>query len=256
MSPRISLFFLTSIIITTYTQVVPTITTSSPLVGSTSNYTISLTNQTDITRVDFTFATWTDSNPQPYSSSSQLLFSDLIITPVLFPSQMICNLGKTINASTFQFTLTNIRNPASTKPYPISVMIYNSNGATTTYSGSLTVTTINNNTFPYIGYDTTIAVTSNNVELYLSPLYALQMSNNTFLEITYDQSLVPITVGTNSIYTLLTSTAGRVVLGEFSSSSVSLLRVANVTIANPQAGITFTVNCRFYLLDAGVQYDM
>lgn len=160
----------------------PTVTlaSSSALVGQTSNYTFTVSNFTDLTRVDFTFTEWTTTSTNPFSSSSRLLVSGLTITPTTFPLSLICTLPNTIALSSLQLVLTNIRNPSSTKPYPVTIILYHSSGTSTTLTQNLTISSIANTSFPLIGYSLNIGVTSTAAELYLSPQYALHM-RNTFL---------------------------------------------------------------------------
>ena len=46
-----------------------TVASSQPEVGSTSTYTFAISNQPDLTRVEFSFTNWTDTNTDPFSSS-------------------------------------------------------------------------------------------------------------------------------------------------------------------------------------------
>ena len=147
-----------------------------------------------------------------------------------------------------------MNNPSSTKPYPITITIYSSTSSSASYSGSLSVTVIANSTFPLIGYSTDIGVTSN-VEFYLTPNYALKL-DGAYLETTFDSALIGISFGNSSIYTVSSSGVGSAVFGGFLSASINSLRITNVTMINPEAALSFTINCRFYLLEAGVQYDV
>jgi hypothetical protein len=160
-----------------------TVTSSSAYVGASANYTLSVTNQTTVSRVDFSFSNWTSTSTDPFSTSTMLSFASLSVSPIFIPLMLVCNLGTTITMSTFQFTLTNMRNPSSTKPYPIGITIYNGSGSVT-YNGSLTLSSIANTSFPMVGYSSLLGASNSNVELYLTPSIALQMSS-TFVEITY-----------------------------------------------------------------------
>ena len=68
--------------------------------------------------------------------------------------------------------------------------------------------------------------------------------------------MISMSLGSSSIYTIVSTGVGSFLLGSFSGSSLSLLRVTSVSITNPEASITTTINCRFYLLEAGVQYNI
>lgn len=154
-----------------------------------------------------------------------------------------------MTATTFQFTLTNMRNPSSTKPYPITITIYPTSGSTSTsYSASLALAQITNSSFSLSSYMQTVGATSSNIEMYLSPQYALQLSN-TYLKITYDSSLISISFGASTKYSIVSSSAGSVILGSFSLAS-TLLPLTNVSITNPQAAITYTIQCLFYLANS------
>ena len=65
-----------------------------------------------------------------------------------------------------------------------------------------------------------------------------------------------MSLGSSSIYSIISTGVGSFILGSFSGSSLSLLRVTSVSITNPEASITTTINCRFYLLEGGVQYNI
>ena len=119
----------------------------------------------------------------------------------------------------------------------------------------MTLSSVSNTSFPLVGYSTDIGATSTGASLYLSPQYALRLSN-TYLQVTYDPTLITLTFGTGSSYTTLASTAGSLTLYQFSTTSLSLLIVDNITAINPRAALTYTINCRFYVLEGGVQYGV
>ena len=140
----------------------PTITVSSSatLTGQTASYIFSVSNLTDLTRVDFGFTTWTSTNNDPFSSGTQLLVSDLTVTPTFIPLTLICILPNTLAFSSLQLTLSNMRNPSSSKPYPITITLYHSSGSSSSVTKNLTITQISNSSFPMIGYSTSIGSTS------------------------------------------------------------------------------------------------
>ena len=162
-TPRIAYlnFLLLLFIVTTLNQT-PTITVSSSatLTGQTTSYIFSVSNLTDLTRVDFGFTTWTSTNNDPFSSGTQLLVSDLTVTPTFLPLTLICFLPNTLAFSSIQLTLTNMRNPSSTKAYPITITLYHSSGSSSSITKNLTITQISNSSFPMIGYSTGIGSTS------------------------------------------------------------------------------------------------
>ena len=223
------------------------VSSSSSLTGQTTNYTFAVSNLTDLTRVDFGFSSWTLTNKDPFSSGTLLLVSDLTITPTLLPLTLIGFMPSTLAFSSLQLTLTNMRNPSSTKPYPITITLYHSSGSSSSVTVDLTISSISNSSFPMVGYSISIGSTSNSAELYLSPQYALHMTN-TFLEITYDSTMITMSLGSSSTYTIISTSTNTFLLGSFSSSSLSLLRVTSVSISNPEAAISTIINCRFYLL--------
>ena len=63
-------------------------------------------------------------------------------------------------------------------------------------------------------------------------------------------------LGASSTYTIISTATNTFLIGSFSTTSLNLLRVTSVSITNPEAAITTIINCRFYLLAAGVQYDI
>jgi hypothetical protein len=140
-----------------------------------------------------------------------------------------------------------MQNPSSTKPYLFNITL-NNGSATATYQGNLTCSNISNSTFGTIGYSSAVGATSSVVQLYLTPSYAL-MLNNSNLKITYDNVAFTISLATSSYYTTISGTAGALVIGKFQVQSYGLLEV-QVSISNPQAALTSTINCLFYLNDS------
>jgi hypothetical protein len=51
---------------------ISSISSSSPLVGVLASYSIIITNQTNLTRLDFSFTNWTNTNNDPFSSTTIL----------------------------------------------------------------------------------------------------------------------------------------------------------------------------------------
>lgn len=231
------------------------ITSSSPLAAATANYTIalSLTAQASIRQVDFAFEPWTDSSIAPFRSNTQLVYSGSTIQPSYFPQRLICSLTP-VAASSFSFTLTNMYNPASTRPYQVTVTLTTTTGSTSSYTGSLTVTQVANTTFPIAGYSLNVGATSTAASLFLAPQNA-QKFNNYFLRITYDSSLISLSLGTSTLYSIVSSSVGTIVLGSFTSTP-NLLIIDKVTIVNPRAAITSTINCLFYIVSSSISYNV
>lgn len=145
-------------------------------------------------------------------------------------------------------------NPASTRPYQITVTLTSTTGTTSSYTGSLTVTQVSNTSFPIAGYSLNVGATSSAASLFLTPQNA-QKFNSYFLRITYDSSLISLSLGTSTLYSVVSSSAGTIVLGSFTSTS-NLLIIEKVTIINPRAAITFTINCLFYIVSSSVSYSI
>lgn len=78
-----------------------TVTSSSNIVGQPANYTITVTNQTEVSKVEFTFSNWTNSSTDPFSGTTQLSFSGSTFIPIIIPHKLVCSLGTTVTASTF-----------------------------------------------------------------------------------------------------------------------------------------------------------
>lgn len=90
--------------------------------------------------------------------------------------------------------------------------------------------------------------------MYLAPQYA-QKFNNYFLRITYDSTLISLSIPTSSQYSIVSSSTGSFVLGSFFSSS-NLLIIDKVTLVNPQAAVTSTINCLFYVISNSTNYNV
>ena len=159
---------------------ISSISSSSPLVGVLANYSIVLTSQTNLTRLDFYFTDWTATSMDPFSSSTTLRLTTgtttLNVTPAFVPLTLVCSLGQTVAGTTFTAVLSNMRNPSSTKPYSIVVRAYSTSTATN-YTANLTLSSLSNTSFPLVAYSTDIGSTSTGVSLYLSPQYALRLSS-------------------------------------------------------------------------------
>ena len=254
---RMLLLFIAMLIMPNYCSV-SSVTSSSPFVGVVANYSIVLSNQTNLTRLDFYFSNWTTNNPDPFSSRTILQLTTgtttLNVTPSFVPLTLACSLGQTVTGSSFTLVLTNMRNPSSTKPYNFVIRAYSTAGGTN-YTASMTLSSVSNTSFPMVGYSTDIGRTSTGVSFYLSPQYALILSSP-YLQITYDSSLITLSFGTGSSYSILSSSAGSLTIYQFTTTSLSQLIVDNVTAVNPQAAISYTINCRFYVIEGGVQYDV
>lgn len=228
------------------------VTSTSAFVGDSANYTVTLINQTQVKQVTVTFSNWTNSSNNPFSTSSQMIVGSTTYTQVGYPNSMVFTLPSSVVGSTFKFTLTNMQNPSSTKPYIFNITI-NNGSSDASYQANLTCTSINNNSFATIGYSNTVGSTSNNLQLYLIPYYAL-MLNSSVLKITYDNTVLSLTVVSSSSYSIFSTVAGTVVLNKFQVQSINQLSVV-VNIINPQASLTTTINCLFYLNDSGT-YDI
>jgi hypothetical protein len=147
--------------------------------------------------------------------------------------------------SNFSFILTNMRNPSSTKPYLITLNINNGTNSNV-FTANLTRTSISSYSLSTINYSLSAGTTSNNAELYLTPLYGL-LQNGSFMSITYNSNMISLSPSGSSTYTVVSNTIGRVVIGSFSTPSSNILQVVGLTIINPQASTTHTLVCLFYL---------
>ena len=222
-----------------------TIDSTSLFVGDNCNYTITLTNQTSIASLTFNFNNWTNVSTDPYSTSTRLVYSSTTVAPVSFPGVLKFNPSTAWTGTNFSFVLTFIRNPSSTKPYTISLTVDNGT-ASNSFSANLTRINISNNTFATLNYTTTVGSTSSNSEFYITPSYSL-MQNSSFMRISYDSSIIALSPSGSSSYTLISNTSGTVTLGSFRTQSYNLLQVVGLAITNPQAAVTFTITCLFYL---------
>ncbi len=54
---------------------------------------------------------------------------------------------------------------------------------------------------------------------------------------------------------MISQSSGTIIVGSFSTSS-SLLSIGNVTIVNPQAAVTYTINCLFYITSGAQNYSI
>ena len=230
-----------------------TVVSTSVVVGDSVNYTVTLLNQTQVTQVTVTFTNWTNSSTNPFSANTQMVVGSTAYTPFAIPNQMQFSLPTAVVGSTFKFTLTNMMNPSSLKPYIFNISI--SNGTVqTAYTANLTCTSILNNSFPTIGYSPSVGAVSNNIQLYLNPYYAL-MLNSSVLKLTYDSTVLTLAVVASSAYNIFSSVAGTVVLNKFQTQSLNQISVlANIT--NPQAALSTTLNCLFYLNDSSGTYNI
>jgi len=128
-----------------------TIDSTSLYVGDYCNYTITLTNQTSIASLTFNFNNWTNASTDPFSTSSRLVYSSTTLTPVSFPGVLKFTPSTAWTGTNFSFSLTNMRNPSSTKPYVINLTIDNGTNSNI-FTSNLTRVNISNNTFAPINY--------------------------------------------------------------------------------------------------------
>ena len=232
-----------------------TIDSTSLTVGVDCNYTITLINQTSISSLTFSFTNWTNVTTDPfYLSRTQLVYSSTTVTPVGVPGILKFTPSAAWVGTNFTFTLTNMRNPSSTKPYLITLTI--DNGSTTNVlTANLTRTIVSNYSFSTINYSSAAGATSSSAELYITPQYSL-LQNGSVMSITYNSIVISLSASGSSSYTVVSTTTGKVVIGNFSTQSYNLLQVAGLTITNPQAVTTHTIVCLFYLNESGTIYNI
>jgi hypothetical protein len=76
------------------------------------------------------------------------------------------------------------------------------------------------------------------------------------MSITYNNNVISLSASGSSSYTVVSTSIGRIVIGNFSTQSYNLLQVAGLTITNPQAVTTHTIVCVFYLNESGTIYNI
>ena len=180
------------------------VATTSAVVGATVNYTFTIGGASSATHVEFTFQDWSANNLRPYQSSTLCFEFDLQISPIFIPpNSMRCDL--TTGSSDLTITRTNMLNPSSTKPYPLTVTLHNSS-TSTVLTQSLTATQLQDFTFIASNYDRSAAAVSSSVSFSLTnPIY---MSFSTVLSLRYDSNIISLTIPSTADYTLLSNTNG------------------------------------------------
>ena len=232
-----------------------TVDSTSPNVGVDCNYTITLTNQTSISSLTFSFTNWTTSITDPfYLSRTQLVYTSTTLSPVGVPGILKFTPTTAWIGSNFSFVLTNMRNPSSTKPYLITLTVDNGT-STNILTANLTRTSISTYSLSAINYTLSAGATSNNAELYLTPLYGL-LQNGSYMSLTYNSNIISLSPSGSSTYTVVSNTTGRVVLGNFATPSSNILQVVGLTITNPQAVTSHAIVCLFYLNESGTIYNI
>ena len=108
-----------------------TVTSASPVVGISTNYTLTITNHSKPVTIRIQFSPWAPWQPQPYASNYQFYlnsgsFSNVLLTcRPRFGNALIECTSPTPNTQlgpTVELRITNINNPSSTKPYPITII--------------------------------------------------------------------------------------------------------------------------------------
>jgi len=76
------------------------------------------------------------------------------------------------------------------------------------------------------------------------------------MKITYDNTIITLSASGSSTYTIVSNASGIIVLGSFKTQSYNLLQVFGLSVTNPQAAVTYTINCLFYLNESGTIYNI
>lgn len=136
------------------------IDSTSPNVGVDCNYTITLTNQTSISSLTFSFTNWTNATTDPfYLSRTQLVYTSTTLSPVGVPGILKFTPTSAWVGSNFTFTLTNMRNPSSSKPYLITLTVDNGTSSNV-FTANLTRTGISSSSLATINYSLAVGATS------------------------------------------------------------------------------------------------
>lgn len=134
-----------------------------------------MSNHSNPSSVTIVFSDWSPSRSKPYVTTPKgYLASGTELTCItqLAGTALRCTLTSGLS-STVNLTLTNLYNPSSTKPYPMSIFVGGEN-----ISASLTVSQVQTNDLIPSGFNSSVGATSNTV-IYFTPDY--YFSTQTFL---------------------------------------------------------------------------
>ena len=139
-----------------------TISSGSSYVGELTNYTIAMSDHSNPASLSISFSQWSPNQAKPYLSTYKCFlnsgsYSNLQLTcNVGFGgSVIVCSLPVGLG-TTASITVTNVYNPSSTKPYPITLYA----GSEASVTVSLTVTSTSTSEIIESGFDDTVGATS------------------------------------------------------------------------------------------------
>lgn len=243
-----------------------TVTSSSNIVGADTDYTLTLTNHSKPVTIRTQFGQWTPWQAQPYGSNFQYFLTsgsvsnNLLSCRTRFSNTVIeCTAPTPTSAlgATIELRITNIKNPSSTKPYPVTIIFIYADGSSETVTTSRSVTAIRNAAVSLSGYNSTVGVTSAATSWALT--FDYYFDYGTVLRIVYDARLISIGFGGLSGAVASVSNSSNIMtarVNSWSDTGSGLHLVGSISVSNPQASITTTATCTLEFTEAGTTYSI
>lgn len=133
--------------------------------------------------------------------------------------------------------MTNVFNPSSLKPYPITLFINNSISSST-QTAELTIFLPKQSSIFIDNYFSTIGQKSASALLYMN--FNNYFTSSTILTLTYNSSLVAIDMLSDASYTIGTDVAGTKKISNWSPAT-QILKTLKINITNPSVAVAFTL---------------
>lgn len=249
------ILYLGIIINLAYTQIVTVASTSTRVAASKCNYTFTITNITNIASLTISYTQWGFYYSSPVDTVNTKAYvngqlANLINNGNLSVISSSSNFGSTLP---FTIVLTNMLNPASTKPYLMNLTFSRASAPTTiTLSTSLTVNAANHQ------LSFTIRQNNRNVGASTSvPSFDFDLvnyfDNNTQLNLVFDNTKINISLPSSSFYTVSQGN-GNINISRMSFSISNTLIFSNVTISNPRAALTYTIDAEQFFMESTTKY--
>lgn len=133
--------------------------------------------------------------------------------------------------------MTNVFNPSSLKPYPITLFINNSISSST-QTANLTIFLPRQSSIFIDNYSSTIGQKSASALLYMN--FNNYLTSSTILTLTYNSSLVAIDMLSDASYTIGTDVAGTKKISNWSPAT-QILKTLKINTTNPSFAVAFTL---------------
>jgi hypothetical protein len=238
-----------------YTQIVTVASNSSRVAASKCNYTFTITNITNIASLTISFAQWGFYYPSPIDTVNTRAYvngqlASLINNGNLLVISYSSNFGSTLP---FTIVLTNMFNPASTKPYLMNLTFSRASAPTTvTLSTSLTINAVNHQlSFSIRQNNRNVGATTSAASFDFDLVN--YFDNNTQLNLVFDSTKINITLPSSSLYTVSQGN-GRINISSMSFSMGNTISIPNVTISNPRAALTYAIDVEQFFVESTTKY--